>query len=95
MEAKNEKLGWWTMIGYGLGDIYGGGSGVIISFSYLIFLTDAVRISPALAGTVILTKQDVHHDLRECPEFPVAIPHALKIHPMFPHAQPIDREPIS
>jgi oligogalacturonide transporter len=54
MEAKNEKLSWWTKIGYGLGDIYGGGSGVIISFYYLIFLTDVVRISPALAGTVIL-----------------------------------------
>jgi oligogalacturonide transporter len=54
MEAKSEKLGWWSRIGYGLGDIFGGGSGVIISFYYLIFLTDVVRISPALAGTVIL-----------------------------------------
>ena len=54
MEAKSEKLSWWTKIGYGLGDIYGGGSGVVISFYYLIFLTDVVRISPALAGTVIL-----------------------------------------
>ena len=54
METKTEKLGWWAKIGYGLGDIYGGGSGVIISFYYLIFLTDVVRISPALAGTVIL-----------------------------------------
>jgi len=54
MESKSEKLSWWTKIGYGLGDIYGGGSGVIISFYYLIFLTDVVRIAPALAGTVIL-----------------------------------------
>ena len=54
MEAKTEKLSLWTKIGYGLGDIYGGGSGVVISFYYLIFLTDVVRISPALAGTVIL-----------------------------------------
>jgi oligogalacturonide transporter len=52
--AKSEKLSWWTKIGYGLGDIYGGGSGVVISFYYLIFLTDVVGISPALAGTVIL-----------------------------------------
>lgn len=36
------------------GDIYGGGAQIIISFYYLIFLTDVVRISPALAGTVIL-----------------------------------------
>ena len=54
METKSEKLSWWTKIGYGLGDIYGGGSGVVISFYYLIFLTDVVRIPPALAGTVIL-----------------------------------------
>ncbi len=51
---KNNTLSWWQKIGYGLGDIYGGGSGVVISFYYLIFLTDIVRISPALAGTVIL-----------------------------------------
>src|SRR5512143_3951889 len=54
MEAKSEKLTCWSKIGYGLGDIYGGGSGVVISFYYLIFLTDVVRIAPALAGTVIL-----------------------------------------
>ncbi len=49
-----EKLGVWRKIGYGLGDIYGGGASVIISFYYLIFLTDVVRLPPALAGTVIL-----------------------------------------
>jgi len=54
MEAKSEKLTLWQKVGYGLGDIYGGGSGVVISFYYLIFLTDVVRIAPALAGTVIL-----------------------------------------
>lgn len=54
MESKSEKLSWWAKIGYGVGDIYGGGSGVVISFYYLIFLTDVVRIAPALAGTVIL-----------------------------------------
>lgn len=52
--GAEEKLPLWRKIGYGLGDIYGGGSGVMISFYYLIFLTDVVRISPALAGTVIL-----------------------------------------
>jgi len=46
MEAKSEKLTAWQKIGYGLGDIYGGGSCVVISFYYLIFLTDVVRISP-------------------------------------------------
>jgi len=53
-EAGAEKLSLWQKLGYGLGDIYGGGSGVIISFYYLVFLIDIVRISPALAGTVIL-----------------------------------------
>jgi oligogalacturonide transporter len=51
---RSEKLGFWRKLGYGVGDIYGGGSGVIIGFYYLVFLTDVVRISPALAGTVIL-----------------------------------------
>ncbi len=53
-EIKSEKLPLWRKIGYGVGDIYGGGSMVIVGFFYLIFLTDVVRISPALAGTVIL-----------------------------------------
>ena len=57
MEAKTENLTVWQKLGYGLGDIYGGGSGVVISFYYLIFLTDVVRISPALAGTVILVSK--------------------------------------
>lgn len=50
----SEKLTRWQKIGYGLGDIYGGGSGTIISFYYLVFLTDVIGISPALAGTTIL-----------------------------------------
>jgi oligogalacturonide transporter len=53
-EVTSEKLPLWRKIGYGVGDIYGGGSLVIVNFYYLIFLTDVVRISPALAGTVIL-----------------------------------------
>jgi oligogalacturonide transporter len=51
---ESEKLSRWQKIGYGLGDIYGGGSGVLVSFYYLYFLTDVVRLNPALAGTVIL-----------------------------------------
>lgn len=49
-----DRLPLWRKIGYGLGDIYGGGSLVVVSFYYLIFLTDVVRLNPALAGTVIL-----------------------------------------
>ncbi|MDW8102326.1 MAG: MFS transporter, partial [Anaerolineae bacterium] len=54
MEHPKERLGFWRIIGYGLGDIYGGGSGVLISFYYLMFLTDVVRLRPGLAGLVIL-----------------------------------------
>lgn len=52
--GSEEKLGFWRKVGYGLGDIYGGGYAVILSFYYLIFLTDVVRLNPGLAGTVIL-----------------------------------------
>lgn len=51
---SSEKLPLWRKIGFGLGDIFGGGSGIVISFYYLYFLTDIVRISPALAGTAFL-----------------------------------------
>jgi oligogalacturonide transporter len=57
MQTRSEKLSWWTRIGYGLGDIYGGGTMVMLSFYYLIFLTDVVQIAPALAGTAILVSK--------------------------------------
>lgn len=54
MESQSEKLTFWQKLGYGVGDIYGGGAATLIAFFYLVFLTDVVRISPGLAGTVIL-----------------------------------------
>ncbi len=54
MEIRSERLSFWQKLGYGVGDIYGGGAGTLISFFYLVFLTDVVRISPGLAGIVIL-----------------------------------------
>jgi len=51
--ANKEKLGFRQKLGFGLGDIFGGGSGIVIGFYYLYFLTDVVRIDPALAGTVL------------------------------------------
>ena len=54
MDAKSEKLTFWQKLGYGVGDFYGGGSGTLIAFFYLVFLTDVVRISPGLAGIVAL-----------------------------------------
>lgn len=42
---------------FAAGDIFGGGASVIISFYYLIFLTDVVMLRPALAGIVILVSK--------------------------------------
>lgn len=53
-KQTNEKLPFWRKLGYGVGDIYGGGSTVAISFYYLVFLVDIVRLNPQLAGFVIL-----------------------------------------
>ena len=36
------------------GDMYGGGAQIVISFFYLIFLTDVVGLKMALAGTVVM-----------------------------------------
>jgi oligogalacturonide transporter len=57
MEANKEKLTFWEKISYGMGDIFGGGAMILIGFYYLIFLTDVVGLSPALAGTVILVSK--------------------------------------
>jgi oligogalacturonide transporter len=54
MTLQSERLTLWQKIGYGLGDVYGGGSGTLIGFFYLYFLTDIVRLNPGLAGVVIL-----------------------------------------
>ena len=50
----SERLTFWQKLGYGFGDIYGGGSGLIVNLYYLHFLTDVVRLRPQLAGVVIL-----------------------------------------
>ena len=42
---------------FGSGDLFIGGSQVIMAFFYLRFLTDVVQISPALAGTVVLVSK--------------------------------------
>src|SRR5512147_894200 len=57
VESRSEKLTFWQKLGYGVGDFYGGGAGTLISFFYLVFLTDVVRISPGLAGVVILVSK--------------------------------------
>ncbi len=52
--GQNEKLSLSTKLGFGAGDIFGGGSLTIIGFFYLYFITDVLLISPALAGMVFL-----------------------------------------
>ncbi|MFC1961286.1 hypothetical protein ACFLYO_11335, partial [Chloroflexota bacterium] len=52
--ASVDRLPWWRKIGYGVGDIYGGGAHIILGAFYLRFLTDVVRLDPALAGAILL-----------------------------------------
>lgn len=46
-----------SVLGYGLGDVFGGGSTTTINMFYLFFLTSVAGISPALAGTAILVSK--------------------------------------
>ncbi|MFW5712458.1 MAG: MFS transporter, partial [Spirochaetota bacterium] len=43
-----------TAVGYGLGDLYGGGATTLINVYYLIFLTDVLGIPGSLAGLAFL-----------------------------------------
>lgn len=52
--APGDRLPLRTRLGYGAGDLYGGGAFFIVSTLYLIFLTDVVGIRPALAGVIVL-----------------------------------------
>ena len=56
-EKSNERLSWRTKLGFGAGDIFGGGAMVIIGFFYLYFLTDVLLIAPAMAGVVFLVSK--------------------------------------
>ncbi len=51
-----DRLSLMTKICFGSGDILGG-SMIIVGTLYLIFLTDVVRISPFLAGIILLTSK--------------------------------------
>lgn len=48
------KLALSTKIGFGSGDMFGGGAMTLVGVYYLFFLTDVLRINPSLAGVVIL-----------------------------------------
>ena len=53
-EQKPREQRLWSRISYGAADIYGGGAFVIISTFYTVFLTKALGMPAALAGTIPL-----------------------------------------
>ena len=53
-EQKSREHSLRSRICYGCADIYGGGAFVIISTFYTVFLTKAMGMPPALAGTIPL-----------------------------------------
>jgi len=52
MRTANRPVGFGTLVAYGLGDIYGGGSFMIVGLLFMFYLTEVVGLSPALAGLV-------------------------------------------
>ncbi|MCR4709569.1 MAG: MFS transporter [Clostridiales bacterium] len=52
-QAKREQS-FLSRVSYGFADIYGGGAFVIISTFYTVFLTKALGMPPAMAGTIPL-----------------------------------------
>ena len=51
---KKHSLGLWSQNLYGMGEFFGGGAFVIINTFFTVFLTDAIGVSAALAGTIPL-----------------------------------------
>jgi len=50
--ASQRNVSFGTLVSYGLGDIYGGGSFMIVGLLFMFYLTEVVGLSPALAGLV-------------------------------------------
>jgi oligogalacturonide transporter len=57
LEDGEGRLSHATRIGYGLGDLFGGGSTTIINMYYLLFLVDIVGIAPRFAGLAFLVSK--------------------------------------
>ena len=53
-EKKSREQGLWSKCAYGFADIYGGGAFVVISTFFTVFLTKALGMPVALAGTIPL-----------------------------------------
>ncbi|MDC7234153.1 MAG: MFS transporter [Spirochaetales bacterium] len=47
-----EKLSFPSLAGYGIGDLFGGGSFVLIGAFYMFYLTQTVGLSPSTAGLI-------------------------------------------
>jgi oligogalacturonide transporter len=54
LEMNKDRLSLGTRIGYGMGDIFGGGSTTVINIYFMYFLTDIAGVRPGLAGVAIL-----------------------------------------
>ena len=54
---KTERLSLKTRLGYGMGDIFGGGSTTAINIYFMYFLTDVAGVRPGLAGVAILVSK--------------------------------------
>ena len=53
-ENKTREQSLWSKISYGFADIYGGGAFVVISTFFTVFLTKALGMPTAMAGTIPL-----------------------------------------
>ena len=52
--GRKPDYGFFSRLAYGVGEIFGGGCFVIINAFFIVFLTDALGMPAALAGTIPL-----------------------------------------
>ena len=57
MAKEKNQLRWGERIAFIGGEVYGGGAVPILSGIYFIFLTLVIKISPAVAGTIVLASK--------------------------------------
>ena len=54
IKMKERKVGFANLVLYGMGDIFGGGSFLIIGMLFLFFLTEIAGLSPSKAGLIFI-----------------------------------------
>ena len=52
ISGRKPSYGFLSRLAYGVGEIFGGGCFVIINAFFIVFLTDALGMNAALAGTI-------------------------------------------